>query len=145
VPRGVSDSRGVQSTAELWLFCTRAVHSSLASNVRAIYGPDYFRGVCSCGAHTMTDFAAAGATLRPNPEVICRHLDQGAVLVDVPANRIFELNLTGATVWELLGQGFNVERIVSQLVQEFEVESACARDEVNSLVVRLRAEGLITS
>jgi len=93
----------------------------------------------------MTDFAAVGVTLRPNPEVICRHLDQGAVLVDVPANRIFELNGTGATVWELLGQGFDVERIVSQLVQEFEVEPACARDEVNRLVVRLRAEGLIIS
>ena len=45
----------------------------------------------------------------------------------------------------MLGQGLNTGQIAAQLVQEFDVTSAQAGDEVDNLLVRLTAEGLLIS
>ena len=68
----------------------------------------------------MSDFPP-DLVLRPNAEVIAKRLDLTTVLVDISTSRIFELNETGTRVWELLGQGLNVERIVQHLASEFEI------------------------
>jgi len=81
--------------------------------------------------------------LRPNPDVISKRLDSGAVLVHIPTSRIFELNETGTLVWDLIGAGSTPAQITSQLVKSFEVDEVQAADEVTSLVEQLRAEGLL--
>jgi Coenzyme PQQ synthesis protein D (PqqD) len=78
-----------------------------------------------------------------NPEVIAKRLDKATVLVHVPTSRIFELNETGTRIWELLGQGLDANSIIGHVVDEFEVEHARAEGEVNNLLARLRAEGLL--
>ena len=82
-------------------------------------------------------------TLKPNPGVIAKRLDEVAVLVDVSTNRIFELNHTGARVWELMGEGFDQEQIVRHLVVEFEADFPTVANEVNTLLRQLRVEGLL--
>jgi Coenzyme PQQ synthesis protein D (PqqD) len=94
---------------------------------------------------SMTDLARRDTALRLNPDVIAKRLDQATVLVHMSTNRIFELNETGARVWELLGQGLDADRIVRHLVDEFDVDDARAADEVKNLLMRLRTEGLLTS
>jgi hypothetical protein len=83
-------------------------------------------------------------TLKPNPDVIAKRLDEVAVLVDVSTNRIFELNHTGARVWELMGEGFDSEQIVRLLVDEFDADLPIVASEVDNLLGRLRMEGLLT-
>jgi Coenzyme PQQ synthesis protein D (PqqD) len=83
------------------------------------------------------------APLRQNPEVVARRLDNTAVLVNIATNRIFELNETGAKVWELLGEGVDTDGIVRRLVDEFDVEERRAADEVKNLIVQLQTEGLL--
>ena len=87
--------------------------------------------------------ASLSTTLKTNPGVIAKRLDDVAVLVDVSTNRIFELNHTGARVWELLGEGLDKEQIVRHLADEFEVDSPTVANEVDSLLGRLRIEGLL--
>ena len=82
-------------------------------------------------------------TLKPNPGVVAKRLDEIAVLVDVSSNRIFELNHTGARVWELIGEGFDSEQIVRRLVDEFDAALPIVASEVDSLLGRLRMEGLL--
>ena len=93
----------------------------------------------------MSKFTPDDLQLGPNPEVIAKRLDQAAVLVHIPTNRIFELNKTGTRVWELLGQGLDPDHIVRQLVQRFEVEPGRAADAVASFLAQLRTEGLLAS
>jgi hypothetical protein len=81
--------------------------------------------------------------LRRNPEVIAKRLDETTVLVDMATSRIFELNETGTRIWELLGEGLEADSIMRHLVDEFDVEHARAEGEVNNLVARLRADGLL--
>jgi len=93
----------------------------------------------------VTDLARSDTALRPNPDVIAKRLNQGTVLVHMSTNRIYELNETGARVWELLGQGLDADRIVRHLVDEFDVDDTRATDEVKELLMRLRTEGLLIS
>jgi hypothetical protein len=91
----------------------------------------------------MTDL---GAALRPHPHVIAKRLDETAVvLVHMGTNSIFELNETGAKVWELLAEGVSTEGIVRQLVEQFEVEEVQAADEVKRLITQLRTNQLLAS
>ena len=92
----------------------------------------------------MNEFAL-NLVLRPNPEVIAKRLDQTTVLVDISTSRIFELNETGTRVWELLGQGLDVEHMVQHLVSEFEVEDSQAAEELKTLLSQLRDQGLVAA
>jgi hypothetical protein len=56
---------------------------------------------------------------------------------------MFDLNETGARVWELIGQGHASDAIVKDLCSEFEVSESRAREEFSALVVALESEGLL--
>jgi hypothetical protein len=85
------------------------------------------------------------AALRPHSDVIAKRLDNAAVLVNIVTNQIFELNETGARIWELLGEGVHPTGIVSRLVDEFDVDEKQAVGELSNLLAQLRGEGLLTS
>jgi len=91
----------------------------------------------------MSDASCKAENLRPNSDVVAKRLGQAAILVDVPTNRIFELNETGTRVWELLDQGVDPGGIVHHLVNEFEVDEERATTEVEDLISHLRTEGLL--
>jgi hypothetical protein len=91
----------------------------------------------------MTQPPSTATTLSPNPEVVSRRLGDGAVLVHLSTNKIFELNDTGARIWQLISERATEDRIVENLVHDFEVDAEQATQEVLALVARLRAEGLL--
>jgi Coenzyme PQQ synthesis protein D (PqqD) len=93
---------------------------------------------------SLSEFAL-NLVLHPNPEVIAKRLDQTTVLVDISTSRIFELNETGTRIWELLGQGLNVEQIVQHLVSEFEVADSQAAEELKTLLSQLQDQGLVAA
>jgi Coenzyme PQQ synthesis protein D (PqqD) len=86
-----------------------------------------------------------GETLRPQPDVVSRRLDDRTVLVNLRTNRIFELNRTGARFWELLGEGSSESQIVEGLLAEFDVPQDQLEREVRELTSQLLDEGLISS
>jgi hypothetical protein len=96
------------------------------------------------GDDSLSEFAL-NLVLRPNPEVIAKRLDQTTVLVDISTGRIFELNETGTRIWELLGQGLDVEQIMQHLVSEFEVADSQAAEELKTLLSQLRDQGLVAA
>jgi hypothetical protein len=75
--------------------------------------------------------------MRTSPDVIFRALDDGAVLVHLNGNQIFELNATAAHIWPLVARGDSSEAIVSSLVD------ATAARELDALVAALAAAGLL--
>jgi hypothetical protein len=83
------------------------------------------------------------AVLRPAADIIARTLGESAVLIRLQTNRIYELNGTGARIWELLKAGSTREQVVDALLREFDVERAALTEAVNELIGMMRAEGLI--
>lgn len=76
-------------------------------------------------------------------DVVARKVGETTVLVRLSTNRIYELNASGARIWELVGQQMTRDRILSTLIEEFDVEPDVLAREFDALIASLRAEGLV--
>ena len=85
----------------------------------------------------------AHGVLRPAPGVVARQLGDGAVLIRLQTNRIYELNATGARVWQLLSEGRPPREIAAVLRTEFAGAGSDSELAVAELIDALRAEGLL--
>ncbi len=81
--------------------------------------------------------------LAPSPNVVSSRLGDGAVLVHLETNQIFELNTTGVRAWELISEGLDLDAVIDQLGREFDVEAGRVRAEVTDLVAALVQQGLL--
>lgn len=81
--------------------------------------------------------------MRPKPDVIARRLGSSIVLVNLQTSRIYELNATGARIWELLVEGHELDAIETALAAEFDAAAVNVKDEVARLVDTVRNEGLV--
>ncbi|MBS1819444.1 MAG: PqqD family protein [Acidobacteria bacterium] len=84
----------------------------------------------------------AAAFVRP-ADVIARRLGESAVLIRMRTSRIYQLNVTGARIWELLQQHASRDAVLDELLAEFEVSREDAATAVDHLIADLRAEGLL--
>jgi hypothetical protein len=82
-------------------------------------------------------------TVRVDPQVVFRRLGDQMVLVHLGTNQIFELNETAARLWELLTPDGDVAAVESRLVEEFEVDPAQLRSEIDETLALLKSERLI--
>ena len=81
--------------------------------------------------------------MRPASDVIARQLGESAVLIRMRTSRIYELNSTGARIWELLRNGTTREATADALAAEFQIEPVQAKQAVDELADVLQGEGLI--
>ena len=79
-----------------------------------------------------------------NPDVEFRRLGDRMVLVHLETNQVYELNSTGARVWELLEAGAQEDEILKRLTAEFEGEPEQLRRDVDDLIRDLKSEGLVS-
>ena len=82
-------------------------------------------------------------TIRPTPDVVSRRVGDAVVLISLATNRIYELNVTGARLWELMSSESSADNMIAQLVREFDVTPDAAKAEFEALMTQLRKEGLI--
>jgi len=57
-----------------------------------------------------------------DPDVVVREQDedQGALLFNPDTNQVQLLNVTGLSIWNMLGEGCTIKQIISNLVTEYE-------------------------
>lgn len=80
----------------------------------------------------------------PSPHVSAQRLDdETMVLVHLQTDRIYELNRTGARLWELLENGHDSVQVRSVLLREFVVDEPVLDAEVARLLDELAAENLV--
>lgn len=78
-----------------------------------------------------------------NPDVVFKRLGERMVLIHLETNQIFELNSTGARIWELLEAGTPEDDIFERLSAEFEVAPEQLKRDLNDLLRELTSQGLI--
>ena len=81
--------------------------------------------------------------LKPASDIIARRLGESAVLIRLQTNRIYELNDTGARIWEVLKTGVTRDDVVERLLPEFDIDRNALGLAVDELLGMLKAEGLI--
>jgi coenzyme PQQ synthesis protein D (PqqD) len=78
-----------------------------------------------------------------NPQVVARRLGAASVLVNLDSNAIYELNVTGARVIDLLASGVDDLALPHQLRAEFDDVGESVQSDVRRLLEDLRMAGLI--
>src|SRR6059058_4115049 len=82
---------------------------------------------------------------RTSTDTVARRMDDQYVLVQLQTNRIYQLNRTGARLWELLEAGHDLQQAQEQMLLEFDVDEERVRSEINTLMGELVAKGLLES
>ncbi len=80
---------------------------------------------------------------RTSTDTVARRMDDEYVLVQLQANRIYQLNRTGARLWELLEAGHDLQQAQEQMLLEFDVDEQHLQNEVDMLVGELVAKGFL--
>ena len=70
-------------------------------------------------------------------------MKDGAVLIHLGTNQIYDLNQTGFRVWQLLQEGLDYSTLLAQIAQEFDVDQPQLAEEVDTLLAHLSAEHLL--
>jgi hypothetical protein len=70
-------------------------------------------------------------------------MGDGAVLVDMRSGACFELNRTGAEVWELLANGATGRSICATLATRYHVPDETIASDVRGIIDALRAQKLV--
>lgn len=91
------------------------------------------------------DEPSAGSRIYPDPNVLAKRVDEEIVLVHLETNRIYELNRTGASLWDALAAGPTHAELEQHLALEFDVEPQQLAREVDEILGQLAAERLIRS
>ena len=88
--------------------------------------------------------ARSTASVRRRPDVVVRRVGETAVVVHLGSNRIYELNDTGARVWELArdSDGVTVDTLIDRLQREFDGDRSQLAAEVAGIVDDFVREGL---
>ena len=81
--------------------------------------------------------------LRPNPDVIAQRMRDDVVLVHLRTDRIYELNRTGARLWELISAGYDLVQIQAQMLQEFDVDAAQLLEEIKEILALMQKKDLV--
>jgi len=77
------------------------------------------------------------------PDVLFQGSDQEAVMVELQAGKVFELNETAARVVELIGAGNSTDKIVAVLADEYDVDRAVIEKEASRVIQSLLDRGLV--
>ena len=87
--------------------------------------------------------AAPGSTIRPDPNVLAKRIDDEIVLVHLETNRVYELNRTAASLWDAVAAGSTQVELEQRLSLEFDVDREELHREVDVLLGQLTSERLI--
>ena len=74
-----------------------------------------------------------GRFTRP-ADVVARRLGESAVLIRMRTSRIYQLNETGARIWELLEQDASRDAVLDALLNEFDVSREDAASALDDLI-----------
>lgn len=83
-------------------------------------------------------------TAQVSSEAIAQEVSGETVILDLKSEQYFSLDTVGTRVWQLLQGSSHIEEIYQQLLEEYDVEPARLRTDLEDLLTALEKEGLIS-
>jgi hypothetical protein len=89
--------------------------------------------------------ARAGRTFAPAADVLSQEIEGEMVLLDIENDRCYTLDAVGTRIWQLIAEHADIDVVLSQMLTEFDVDEATLRADLDDLLDRLRAMGLVVT
>jgi hypothetical protein len=87
----------------------------------------------------------SGGRFQISDSAVFRELDGEAVILHLDSGTYFGLDRIGTRVWQLLETHGSIDRVVRELLDEFDVDADRLTDDVERLVSEMLQKGLIVS
>ena len=87
---------------------------------------------------------SASATLVIAADVLATELGAEVVILNLADGQYYGLDEVGAEVWKALASPATVDDVCRAITSAFDVEDACCREDVLSLLGELASRGLVT-
>lgn len=81
--------------------------------------------------------------IQRNPAIIFSKLDEEYLALDAEAGFCYSLNLVSGRIWSLLEQPITFDKLCTQLRQEYVVDEATCRHDVDEVMTGLAQAGLV--
>ena len=91
----------------------------------------------------MDDKTLRSATICAIKDQVSCELDGEAVILQMSAGTYFGLNEVGRRIWSIIQQPHRFEEIVSQLLEEYEVDRAQMEADLRELLLQMLNAGLV--
>ena len=93
---------------------------------------------------------ALNSVLSHSPSVVTRKTGNEYVLVPISnniadMNSVYTLNETGAFIWELIDGKRDIETIIAEMIKEYEIDDATAREDVMSFMEKMNKYLIVNS
>jgi hypothetical protein len=75
--------------------------------------------------------------------IMFRELEGESVILDLDSESYFGLDLVGTRIWQLLVDGDSIQAAYDLLLEEFDVDAATLRADLEELLDELATKGLI--
>ena len=84
-------------------------------------------------------------TLQQNHSLITSQIDDELLILDSRTGEYFKIDPVGLSIWKLLKEPIEVQQLLDQLVEDFEVEEAqCKADTLPFIEMLVEKEYLLT-
>lgn len=77
------------------------------------------------------------------PHVMARQVGDETVILNLESGIYFGLDSVGADIWKLFERGCTLSDTLDEMVQMYDVESEQIKNDMESLVDKLQASGLV--
>lgn len=81
--------------------------------------------------------------VRISKDIIVQELEGDAILLNIQDGMFFGLNPVARRMWELLSELGQAEKVLKQLLQEYETSEEQLRQDLVDFIEKLRSKGLV--
>lgn len=93
----------------------------------------------------MKKHPSKNTSYRHADQVSWRRVGNETVLLDLDTSDYFSMNELGALIWERLGEGVDITKIVDEVCRTYAVDAQLATNDVEALIEQLLKRKLLTS
>jgi hypothetical protein len=81
--------------------------------------------------------------VKPAPDVVFQEVEGETVLLDLKSERYYALDDVGTRFWRLMTEHEDLDHVVAAMLEEFDVDEATLRSDLEALVEKLNAADLV--
>jgi len=78
-----------------------------------------------------------------DPELLYSKIGEEIVLLTVESGKYFKVDAVGSRIWEIIKEPTSIEKVLAQLVEEYEVSLTECEKDVRPFIKKLKEDNLI--